>query len=110
MSDSTVSVPLCYLLNTRQSSPDDVVSAPGGAGRKAALLFSGTDRAEGFVRSTQGFQAVSLSSQADLENFLAALEQRGFTHVVVDPAGSSGAFVAIADFRRTLTGPPGGPS
>ena len=110
MGEMTVRLPLWYLSNTKQSSPDDVVGGTRAAGKKAALLFSGKDRAERFVRSSQGFQAVPLGSQADLENFLGALGQKGFTHVVLDPAGSSGAFVAIADFRRALVGPPSGPS
>ena len=109
MSEVTVSLPLWYLRNTGQSGPDDVVGLTGGPGRRAAVLFSAKDRAERFVRSSQGFDTLSLSSQADLEDFLGALGQKGFTHVVLDPAGSSGAFVAIADFRRALAGPAGGP-
>ena len=109
MSEVTVSLPLWYLVNTGRGGPDDIVGLTGGAGRKAAVLFSGKDRAERFVRSSRGFDTLSLSSQADLEGFLGALGRKGFTHVVLDPAGNSGAFVALADFGRAPAGPPGGP-
>jgi hypothetical protein len=109
MSEVPVRLPLWYLANTRPGGPDDVVGLAGGPGRKAAVLFSGKDRADRFVRSSRGFDTLSLGSQADLENFLAALGRKGFTHVVLDPASNSGAFVALADFGRAPAGPPLGP-
>jgi hypothetical protein len=95
------SLPLWYLHNTKQEPPHDIVSASGSSDRRVALLFSSKELGEQAVKYNPLFQA-KIVDLPQLAEFLAGLEQRGFTHVTIDHSSGKAPLVSVADFRRAL--------
>jgi hypothetical protein len=108
MMNVPIRLPLWYMVHTQRTNPDDILGGTRGDA-KVALLFLAKDAAEQFVSPSPVYRAVAVSDLAELQAFLDGLDQRGFTHVGIDLAGTP-VSITVAELRRILSSPPtGGP-
>src|SRR5262249_16473892 len=96
--------PLWYLSIPGQAKPKDILGGPMPAGGKFAPVFSDEDLAQRFVSSDARFKAVAVH-RPELTDFLDQIEERGFTHVAIDPKPRTTAAytVSVSDLRRAFS-------
>lgn len=97
--------PLWYLRNVQQSRPCDLLMIEQH-GCRIFPFFTDDDLANRFAKNSRIFQAVPVERE-EIDAFLGELEERGYTHVVIDPAWGFAATAPIQTFRNDLrTGAP----